>query len=209
MKRMIIKNWMTALLLTGICCGMVACDDEQDAPSPGLDTTVVLGQYAGVMQVLEPAPKNEAGEEPVGTAITATVVESEVQFKNFPIRDLVVKIIGDEELADQIVGEVGAVDYAIPYTALMNDEKTTVKLTLAPPVMKLIYGGSDEPASISRAEDAIEIEVAISAVSEGNYTVETQHLRFTLSIDAVKYGGVDLPEFQAFPVAFNLTKNNE
>ncbi len=62
MKRTFLKNWMMAALLAGACCGMVACDDDDDQggttpPPTDPDITVVCGEYAGTMVVVEASPK--------------------------------------------------------------------------------------------------------------------------------------------------------
>lgn len=209
MKQMNVKNWMAALLLTGVCCGFVACndDDGENTPPPAEpNVTAVIGEYAGTMQIIEPTPTAESGEEPTGTPLTASVTGDQILFENFPIRDLIVKIIKDEALADQIVAKIGQVDYAVPYAALMSEDKTTVRMTLTPDALKITLGGSEEPAPEPQAEEAIEIEVTISTAAEGVYTIESEKLSFTLSAEAVKYGGTELPGFEAFTLGFNLTK---
>lgn len=120
----------------------------------------------GVMVIFEAATTTESGEEPTGTPIAANASGDEIQFKNFPIRALIVNVLGDEELVDQVVGRIGEVDYAIPYTDLMDEQKTTVKLMLAPEALHLVLG-STEPARAPHADEPVAVVVSISAAAEG------------------------------------------
>ena len=67
------------------------------------------------MNVLEAAPTADSEEEtPSGTEITAKVTADAIQFTDFPVRDLIIKVIGSEEGVDQIMESLGKVDYSIP-----------------------------------------------------------------------------------------------
>ncbi|MCD7795800.1 MAG: DUF4840 domain-containing protein, partial [Alistipes sp.] len=179
MKRTFLKNWMVAALFAGACCGMVACDDDdngggQTPPPTDPDITAVIGEYAGTMSVVEAvAPVADAeGEEPAGTALDAKVTGDAIEFTDFPIRDLIVKVLGSEEGIDEIIAAVGQVDYKVPYTALMSEDKATVKLTLTPEALKLTLSDGSEGGEPATAEEpaGIEIEVTITADAEGAYT---------------------------------------
>ncbi|MCD8275589.1 MAG: DUF4840 domain-containing protein, partial [Alistipes sp.] len=98
MKRTFLKNWMVVALFAGACCGMIACDDDDNGgqtPSPtDPDITAVIGEYAGTMSVVEAVPLAEAeGEESAGTALDAKVTGDAIEFTDFPIRDLIVKVL--------------------------------------------------------------------------------------------------------------------
>ena len=215
MKRTFLKNWMVVALFAGACCGMVACDDDdnggQTPPPTDLDITAVIGEYAGTMSVVEAvAPvANAEGEEPAGTALDAKVTGDAIEFTDFPIRDLVVKVLGDETLADQIVEKVGKVDYSVPYTAVMGEDKTSVRLTLVPEPLKLTLADNSEGGETTTFEEpsSVEIEVTITAEAEGVYTVESKKFKFKLSATGVKIGAVELPGFEPFSLEFDLTKN--
>lgn len=204
---------MAALLLAGACCGFTACDDDDNndggyTPPPTSETDLVTGEYDGTMGVVEAAPLAAAAEEPAGTELSATVTGEEVQFEDFPIRDLVVRIVG-EEGADEIVAAVGKVTYAVPYTAAANEDESAVAMALKPEPLKLtISEGGEEPQTAS-GTPALEIEVSISAAVNGTYTVESGELGFMLAVNEVKVGGAPLEEFEAFPLDFDLTKNKE
>lgn len=206
------KNWMAALLLTGACCGLVACnDDEGNTPPPAPDATAVIGAYNGTMDVYNIAP-NEGegeGEAPTGTPIDATVTGDLIQFNDFPIRDLIIQVLGDATLADQIVEKIGKVEYSIAYTALMNEDQTGVALTLAPEPLKLTLpndSGSGEPESFEEPT-SIEIEVEIITQIDGAYGIESKTLEFGISAASVKLSGEALPGFEPFSLDFNLAKN--
>ena len=174
---------------------MVACDDDdngggQTPPPTEPDITAVCGDYAGTMSVVEAAP-----------AIEAVVSEAEISFTDFPIRDLVVKVLGTEEGVDEIVAAIGQVDYRVPYTAVMSEDKATVAMTLAPEALKLtLPSGGEGDGEMSD----IEIEVSITAEADAVYTLESGKLLFGLAATGVKVGGVDMEAFEPFSLAFDL-----
>lgn len=202
MKTFFGKSWMAALL-AGACCVMVACDDDdngggQTPPPTDPDITAVCGDYAGMMSVVEVAPAAD-GEEPAGTAIEAAVSEAEISFTDFPIRDLVVKVLGTEEGVDEIVAAIGQVDYRVPYTAVMSEDKATVAMTLAPEALKLTL-----PSGGEGGDGTSDIEVSITAEADAVYTLESGKLLFGLAATGVKVGGVDMEAFEPFSLAFDL-----
>lgn len=186
--------------------GFTACSEEDDGgttpPPTDPDETVVVGAYTGTMAVVEVAPTADenAGEpaEPAGTAVEATVSADAVEFADFPIRDLVVRIVG-EESADAIVEAVGKIDYSVAYTAAMSEDKATVAMTLAPEALKI--------SMPIEGSDPLEIDVTISAGADATYTVESGKLGFTLSVEGVSLGGEAMEGFEAFSLGFDLAKN--
>lgn len=205
MKRTFLKNWMVAALLAGACCGMVACDDDDNKggstpPPTDPDITAVCGEYAGTVAVVEVSPSGDDGsEEPAGTAVDATVTSQAIEFADFPVRDLIVKILGTEEGVDEILAAIGTVSYEVPYTAQTNEERTAVEMTLTPEPLKLtLSDGAEEPTET-------EIEVTIEATA-GTYTLETGKLGFGLSVAQIKVGGTDLEGFEPFSLDFDLAK---
>lgn len=205
MKRTFLKNWMVAALLAGACCGMAACDDDDDKggttpPPTDPDITAVCGEYAGTMTVVEVAPAGDGGaEEPAGTSVDATVTSQAIEFADFPVRDLIVKILGTEEGIDGILAAIGTVSYEVPYMAQMNGEETVVEMTLTPEPLKLtLSDDAEEPTET-------EIEVTIEATA-GSYTLETGKLGFGLSVAQIKVGGTDLDGFESFSLDFDLAK---
>lgn len=205
MKRIFLRNWMVAALFAVASCGMVACDDDDDnggttPPPTEPDITVVCGEYTGTMVVVEAAPKGDDGaEEPTGTAVEAKVTGEAIEFTDFPVRDLIVKILGSEEGVDDIIAAIGQIDYNVPYTAQMSEDKASVTMTLKPEVLNLTLPGSGEE------DPGIEIEVTVEATA-GTYTLESKTLGFGLSVTSVKVADADLPDFESFALDFDLAK---
>lgn len=186
MKRTILKNWMAAALLAGACCGLVACDDNDDnrttpPAEPGVE--VVVGEYVGTMQIIGVQPTEDNGEAPAGTEVAATVTENTIEFKDFPIRDLIAAVLGDagtDEVIDGIIEAVGPVSYDLPYAASMSEDKASVKMALAPEVLNI---------TMSDPENGdITIAVTITAASEGAYTLESKALGFNLAVEKIQIG---------------------
>lgn len=159
------------------------------------------------MNVLEAAPTADSEEEtPSGTEITAKVTTDAIQFTDFPVRDLIIKVIGSEEGVDQIMESLGKVDYSIPYTAEINEDKTSVGLFLAPEPLELTLA-TGTTADGSGDTEGLTIEVEIT--SEGAdciYDIESKNLTFKLSAAGVKVEEIDLPDFTPFSLEFDLTK---
>lgn len=200
---------MSALLLTGVCSGLVACDkdDQGNTPPPApADITAVIGAYDGTMNIFQIVPNESEGEQPAATQVDATVTGEAIQFTDFPIRDLVIKVLGDETLADQIVAKIGKVDYSVPYTALMTEDKAGVTMILTPEPLKLTFTNDSEPENFEESA-SIEIEVEILAEGDGAYTIESKSMGFRISAASVKLAGTALPSFEPFTLAFDLAKN--
>ena len=203
MKTSILKNWLASGLVAVAAIGFTACNDDNDGgttpPPTDPDVTVVEGDYSGTMAVVEAAASaDESTAEPAGTAVEATVSAEAVVFADFPIRDLVVRIVG-EESADAIVEAVGQVDYSVAYTAAMSEDKTAVAMTLAPETLAISM-------PVEGAEP-LEIAVTVSAAADATYNVESGKLDFALSVDGVTVGGVAMEEFEPFSLDFDLAKN--
>lgn len=79
---------MTAVILTGTCCGLVACNTNGNN---SVDVTSVIGEYNGSMSILNIAPFNGKSETPDGAQINVIVAGDSIKFEDFPIRDLVKK----------------------------------------------------------------------------------------------------------------------
>lgn len=208
MKKMVLRNWLATLLFMAVCCGFVACDDDKEGAPVPEGIQAVVGTYSGTMDVLEAQPLQNDGDVTAGTALETSVSESKIEFNDFPIRDLVVKIVG-EDMADAIVEAVGRVDYQISYSAVMSEDNSSVRMTLLPQPLKItIEEDSTEPAieDGNQGSTSMEIEVGISASSEGLYGIESKKLGFNLSVDSVKLNGVDAPGFESFTLGFDFTK---
>lgn len=193
---------MVAALFLGACCGMVACDDDNETPPPtGPDATVVVGSYSGTMLIVEEQPKEgNKDEKPVGTELEAAVTKDAVEFENFPIRSLIAAVLGEsgnDEVIDGIIEAVGPVSYAIPYTAAINEDMTIVRMALEPDVLNITMGDPET--------DGLTIAVTISADSDGIYNLESKTLQFPLSVDKIQLGDSE-PFSVPLHLAFELVK---
>lgn len=122
-----------------------------------------------------------------------------MEFSDFPLRDLIVKVLGTEEGVDEILAAIGPVDYNVSYTARMSEDGAAVEMTLTPEPLKLTLPGSDEKTP------GTEMEVTVEATA-GTYTLESKKLEFILSVKSVKVAGNDLAGFEAFSLDFDLAQ---
>lgn len=208
MKISVLKNWAAAALFVAAGSVFVSCDkdngnDNGTDGSTDVDATAVIGDYTGTMSILEAvAPTADEGEDggQTGTEVEAKVTADNVEFNNFPIRDLVAAIVG-EDLADDIVAGVGEVNYSIPYTATVNEEKTAISLELEPKVLELSY-------TLGEGEQAItfNVKVTITAERASEYTVESKNLMLYIAAESVTLNGEPFGTFTGMSLEFNLTK---
>ena len=212
MKISVLKNWAAAALFVAAGSVFVSCDKDNgndngtDGPTD-VDATAVIGDYTGTMSILEPTPTAEEGEdggedgsqtEP--TTVEAKVTATDVEFNNFPIRDLVAAIVGDTA-ADAIVAGVGEINYSIPYTAAVNEDKTAVSLELEPEVLELSY-------TLGEGEQAItfNVKVTITAEKSSEYTVESKNLMLYIAAESVTLNDEPFKTFTGMSLEFSLTK---
>ena len=208
MKISVLKNWAAAALFVAAGSVFVSCDKDNGTDgSTDVDATAVIGDYTGTMSILEPTPTAEEGEdggedgsqtEP--TTVEAKVTATDVEFNNFPIRDLVAAIVGDTA-ADAIVAGVGEINYSIPYTAAVNEDKTAVSLELEPEVLELSY-------TLGEGEQAIKfnVKVTITAEKASEYTVESGNLMLYISAESVTLNDEPFKTFTGMSLEFSLTK---
>lgn len=210
MKRTFLKNWMMAALLLGACCGVVACDDNDEGgttpPPTDPDVTAVCGDYTGTMSILDVAPlAGDGSGESAATEVEATVTEQSVEFSDFPVRDLIVRVLGTEEGVDEIIAAIGPVDYDVPYTARMSNDNLAVEMALEPAPLKLFL--ADSGTSEETGEPTgVEIEVTIGSVGAALYVLESSKLGFDLSVTEVKIAGVAMDGFEPLALDFDLAR---
>lgn len=208
MRAMILKNWMPALLLTGICSGLLACERDDYGPTIPADVASVIGTYNGKMTPFNITPMESDGEAPAAAQVNATMTSDSVLFEDFPIRDLVINALGDETLADQIVAKIGKVNYSMPYTAQMNDYKTGINLTFVPAPLKLTLPNDSESGEPESFEEpsSIKIEVEIVTQGDGVYKFESKNAEFRISAASVTIDGNIYSAFKPVTLAFDLKK---
>ena len=123
-----LNKLFASALVMGCTLGFASCDNDDTAAPPTIvSTQSMYGDYTGVMTSLTIVPyEKESTDTPEGTAITATVDNDTIYLTDFPIKDIVLSIVGDETTADQIVEAVGQVDYKIGYTPTLSAAKDSI-----------------------------------------------------------------------------------
>lgn len=211
-----LNKLFVALLVLGCTPGFVACDDDENIPTPPTEVTpeTMFGDYTGKMLSLITSPteaENEGGEVPLGVDVSARVDADTVYFDSFPIKDIVLSIVKDEEMANEIVEAVGDVDYKIGYESTLTEAKDSIKFVLAPEPLKLSVS---IPAK-TEGEEARElnIEVKITPVEGASYEVETTSLKFKFNAEEILMGEGEnqatLPGFTPTTFDFNMEKSQE
>lgn len=196
MKKFFKSVQLFALMLaagTSFC--FTACSDDNDVKNqnPGEVTTeTMFGAYKGTVVISDVATveSEDNGEETEpGTDISATIEDNTIRFVKFPIKDIVLSIVGDETLADMIVKAVGDVDYTIPYEPTLTDEKDNIMMTLKPQTLKLAV---NIPALQQDADDQVlTVEVQVEAGEQGAYNVEEANVKFSITATKVMLGEGD------------------
>lgn len=189
---------MTAVILTGTCCGLVACNTNGNN---SVDVTSVIGEYNGSMSILNIAPFNGKSETPDGAQINVIVAGDSIKFEDFPIRDLVKKVSGDDSLTNQIVEKIGKVNYSIAYAALSGEDGTYVDMLLAPEPLKLTL-----PVDSEDGEKVVSIEIEITPEKLNYYTIDLENLVLNISCANIKLADNELSTFEPFTLAFNMVK---
>ena len=174
-----------------------------------MTTDAVYGEYTGTMTTYTVTTQAEGEEEaPVGTEVEATVADDTICVNSFPIRDIVLSVVGDEALADQIVEAVGDVDYKIGYKPALAAEQDSISLALNPEPLKLsvvLPSDSEEEAA------PLAIEVKVETDADGSYAVENGKLIFRIAATEVLIGEGEeqaaLPNFTATTFDFDMDQS--
>lgn len=206
-------RFFASLLMLGCALGFTACSDDDENTPQAPDTTVttdaVYGEYTGTMTTYTFTTQAEGEEEaPVGTEVEATVADDTICVNSFPIRDIVLSVVGDEALADQIVEAVGDVDYKIGYKPTLAAEQDSISLALNPEPLKLsvvLPSDSEEEAT------PLAIEVKVETDADGSYAVESGDLKFRFAATEVLIGEGEgqtaLPNFTATTFDFDMDQS--
>lgn len=199
-----------SMLVLGGSFVFTACSDDDDELPKKVTTESMWGGYTGKMTALKISPAEEGndGEEtPAGTDITAKVANDTIYFEQFPIKDIVLSIVGDETVADNIVEAVGDVNYKIGYKPTLTQNQDSVQFVMDPKPLQLAIS---IPASQEGEEaQALQIEVKVEAGEGAGYDVESANMKFHFGATEVLLGEGDdqqaLPEFQ--PTTFHFDMN--
>lgn len=182
-------------------------------PPTGVTSTKdMYGGHDGKMLTLSLSPfegKEEGPSTPDSIDVSAKVANDTIYFESFPIRDLVLSIVGDEETADQIVEAVGDVDYRIGYTPGLNATRDSILFTLDPKPLKLsvnLPSGTDdgEPAQ------PLAIEVKVTPAPGAGYAARSTNMTFKFQAEEVLLGEGEgqapLPGFTPTTFDFKMQK---
>lgn len=199
-----------SMLVLGGSFVFTACSDDDDKLPKKVTTESMWGGYTGKMTALNISPAEEGndGEEtPAGTDISAKVANDTIYFEQFPIKDIVLSIVGDETVADNIVEAVGDVNYKIGYKPTLTQNQDSVQFVMDPKPLQLAIS---IPASQEGEEaQALQIEVKVEAGEGAGYDVESANMKFHFGATEVLLGEGDdqqaLPEFQ--PTTFHFDMN--
>ena len=199
-----LNKLFASALVMGCTLGFVSCDNDDTATPPTIvSTQSMYGDYTGVMTSLTIVPyEKESTDTPEGTAITATVDNDTIYLTDFPIKDIVLSIVGDETTADQIVEAVDQVDYKIGYTPTLSAAKDSILFTLDPKPLKLSVNipGTEEGESLPTA-----IEIKVQAAEGANYEGKTTALKFGFQASEVLIGEDQTPLEGFTPTTFDFT----
>lgn len=203
-----------SMLLIGFAFISVSCSDDDDNNNGDVVTVkAVCGEYTGKMQSSQIAPSSTDGtgdgsETPAGVDVTASVDADSVLIQDFPIKDIVLSIVGDETVADGIVEAVGQVDYRMAYTPALSVAKDSISMELKAEPLKL---NVSIPSTTEGESTPLVVEVDVEVESAAKYSVETGNLKFSFAATKVKLGEGDsqteLPSFNATTFDFDMNKN--
>lgn len=207
-------NIFVPMLLIGLSLCTVSCSDDDD-DNGGNTVTIneVYGNYTGKMQTLTVVQNSEGetaddGETTEGADVTASIDANSVVITDFPIKDIVLSIVGDETVADGIVEAVGQVDYRMAYTAALSAAKDSISMDLKPETLKLDI---TIPSSDGGEDAKLSVNVKVEVETTGKYSVETGDLKFNITATEVKLGEGDnqtaLPTFSPTTFKFDLDKD--
>lgn len=212
MKKFLRSVQLFALMLvTGGSLCLTACSDDDEIQDPGEVTTATMfGAYKGTVTTFNIAPaegEDNEGETAVGKDISATIEDNTIHLVKFPVKDIVLSIIGDETLADMIVEAVGDVDYDISYEPSLTPEKDNIIMKLNPQPLKLAVA---IPAAEEGADaQALIVEVQVEAGEQAAYNVEDANVKFSIAATKVLLGeGDEQQELGGFvPTTFRFDMN--
>lgn len=207
-----LNKFYSLLLIAAVSFGMISCnnDDDNGMPNPPeeITTDVVWGEFTGNL-LMAPIEKEESNE---GIAVTAKVENDTIIFDDFPIKDIVLSIVKDEETANQIVETVGNVNYKIGYKPELSEQKDIVSLALDPKPLELSV---NIPSGNEGEVTTLLVKVNIEATSTNDsYVVESMNLKFKFIVREVLIGSkdTDMAEVEGFVPSlfdFNMTEKTK
>ena len=177
-----------------------SCSDDDDQPK-GIAIDAVYGKYSGTMEIEGLKASALTVNATTGPAIEATVDKDKVSFADFPIKELVIGILGSEEAANGILQLVGKVSYDLAYTPTLNEQKDGIVLALNPQPLKLSI-----PLG---ADNVMVVNVMVNANGNGSY--KNGELKLSIIAEKVSLGeGESAEEVNGFsPLTLTITMKQE
>lgn len=197
-----------SLMIMGSTLGLTSCSDDDDVVDNPIEVTTktMYGDYEGKMTTM--ASTLSKSEELVGVNVKANVDNDTVCIKNFPIKDVVMSIVGDEAVADDIVALVGDIDYKIGYKPALSSAKDFILMVMEPEPLKI---NLKMPTQEGEEAQTMAIEVKVTASDNAEYGVEESKLKFDITATEVMLGEgeeqVALPGFNPTTFSFELNQN--
>lgn len=200
------------MLVAGCSLCFTACSDDDDVKDPNeIDTSVMYGDYKGKMiscNIAAHEGNGENGEAEPGVDVSATIENNTMRFEKFPIKDIVLSIIKDEDLANKIVEAVGDVNYNVEYVPTLTAAKDSIMITLNPEPLMLTVTMPAENEGEEAQSLVVEVQVEAGEKNAG-YAVEDGNLKFNIDVTKVMLGeGEDQQEFTGFvPTSLHFDMN--
>ena len=195
------------ILMAGFSFCVTSCSDDDAITAPDeISTSVMFGDYTEKMtthNITALEEDDENGEAEPGTAVSATIENNTVRFEKFPIKDIVLSIVRNEDLANQIIEAVGDVNYDVEYVPTLTAAKDRIMMPLQLTVTMPAENEGKKAQSL-----VAEVQV-VAGEKESCYEVENGNLRFYIDATKVMLGvSEDRQEFTGFvPSSFHFDMN--
>ena len=210
MKEFKTVRMMMAICATTCALGFVSCSDDNEV-TPPVPVTVadMYGQYTGNMFVEVQSPTEQNKEETPNTPVEATINNDTIYFNDFPVRGLILSILGEEEATDAIVEALGEVNYAVGYAPVVSENGDSISFTLDPkPLTLSLQMPTDEEGADPLS---MNIEVKVVAHETAGYDVKATHTNFSFEATEVLVdfgsGQFPFPAFNTTAFHFDMTKS--
>lgn len=185
---------LAIMLVAGASFCFTACSDDDDEIQNPEDVSaeIMFGAYKGTVSISDVATVEgeDNGQESVpGTDISATIENNTINLVEFPIRDIVLSIVGDETLADKIVEAAGDVNYSISYEPSLTSDGDSILMTLKPEPLKLTLEIPEPQEDAAPQLQAVEVQIEAGEIAA--YDVEAANVKFCITATKVLLGEGD------------------
>ena len=211
MKKVCCFNRFVLLAMTlSMVTSFTACSSDDDSDIPVYSLKDVDGNYSGTMLTestpVSPQANAEEGEEPAGAEVTAEVKDNQIMIKKLPVDDLIKSIIDNDEVAEDIIANLGEINYNISYTPTFDENKNNILLQLKPEPLKIEFIAPVQAQEEGEEPAKILITVTIQAEKNGAYTYEGKKLAFIIKATEVKIGEDNYLDFPITTFTFSMVK---